>query len=314
MMNKIQVVFDLPKDVLEGLLNGKYERAGGVIVDAKTKRVKAWLEESIEREKNTIDNELPRLPSSLANSQQLMMGLQVANIAVSVVGFAVIYHKLQGIEHTLNNIEEKIDRIGVSQDYLHEKELIGKIAPVLSAVKSIMHSSSFNDVEIAKEKLLHADNTLGEANEYFRARLGSMLVKQLETEYPEEFSACYRAWVMANQGRVNTMLALNEEKEAIQRLEVFKQEHAYLGKEYKAVRSDPIRRIQAGSNALKTDLALNLLGQQMVGVHEIIRGNELQIKYMANNNIQIPQFSRRENNENSDYVIYLVDEFADRGG
>ena len=304
-MSKIQVFFEIPQSILNGLSTGYYERVGGVIRDAESKRVVAWLEEVVDINKETTGQTLPNLPKALANSQQLMMGLQVTNLAVSAVGFAMVYNKLQKIENSLERVESKVDGLIKSHDYLHDKELIKHLSPVVSSIRSISESSIFSDPRIAKEKLINADNELDKASDYFRGVLGDMLAQKIESERPEEFAACYRAWVMANQGRVNTMMALTESQVAANRLYRFKSDHADLGKEFISIRSDSIRRIQAGRNAFRSDATLNMLGMQMVGAHEIIKGNELQLNYTIENNVEIPRINNISS-RNSGYVLCLV--------
>ena len=44
-MTPLNVVFDLPAALANGLQNGAYERVGGVIRDSNSKQVVAWLRE-----------------------------------------------------------------------------------------------------------------------------------------------------------------------------------------------------------------------------------------------------------------------------
>ena len=41
----LNVVFDVPARVAQGLLNGSLERVGGVVRDSSTKKVVMWLQE-----------------------------------------------------------------------------------------------------------------------------------------------------------------------------------------------------------------------------------------------------------------------------
>lgn len=284
-MTSIQVLFEVPDDILQKLADGTYERVGGVIRTMDDKKVVAWLNEAGETLKDSTPGQ--GLPDILAG-QQLLMGLQVANLAVSVVGFVVVYRKLQQVERLLQGIDQKMDRVVQGQEWLDNKQLIAQLAPLMAATRTLQGVHRLQDRENARLKLLDADSRLGEADEYFRNVLGLMLANELEARRPEEFAACYRAWLMANQGRVNAMAALEEMPEALDRLSTFKTLHGDFGKRYQDVRKDHMRALQAGGRGGHADVVLGQLTQQMVGAHEIVRGQLIQLEFLASKRLPLP--------------------------
>ncbi len=306
-MSAINVLLEIPANLAKGLADGALERVGSVIRDAKTKKVVSWLSETdspTEETSRGTSSGGPRL-GGLAN-QNMIMGLQVANLTVNIVGFSLVYRKLKHVENMLYGIDNKIDTLTANQEWLDKKHFISQLAPAMSAIKTIKSIRNIKNEKIHADKLINADDNLGIADEYFRQVLGRMLSEKLEHEYPEEFCACYRAWVIANQGRVHTMIALNETDESIERLTTFKSEHSKIGKQYQAARNDHIRRISSGQKSLQASPLLTELSQQMVGVHEIINGQKLQMEFIHNNDIKIPAPPKNLNDSKSNLLVFVV--------
>lgn len=300
-MTDVHVLFELPKEIEKGLAEGTYERVGGVIRKTGDKQVVTWLSE--------VGENLPeesQIPSILS-SPQLLMGLQVANIAVSVAGFAMIHHKLRQVERQLQGIDQKLADIARAQNWLDKKTLIGQLAPTISAMNTLASVHRMDDERLIRDKLASADDRLDVASVYFRQLLGQMLAEKLELERPEEFSACYRAWLMAGHGRIQTMAELGEMREAHYRAESFKVEHADFGREFIAARREPLRKHSPGRNNPAANEMMVELGQQSAGAHELILGKVLQLEHMKNNNLQMNDLLVEElNASEAKYAFYLA--------
>lgn len=311
-MSSISVLLEVPDDILAGLMDGTLERVGGVVRDAETKRVVGWLLDTAEdlpseSPGNTIPGggQGPGFPDVIAN-QQLMMGLQVANLAVSVVGFVVIYQKLNKIEHMLWGMDDKLDQIKSDLTWLDKKQLLAAMAPMVASIKSITSAKNIKDESMARGKLIDSDGKIDTAKEYFSGVIGRLLAEEMERHRPEEFAACYRSWIMANQASVDIMLALNETKEAKRRLEVFKLEHAQLGKNFHSHSKDVARRLRSGIGVGRSEEILIELGQQMVGAHDLIRGQQLQLELIASSEGFSNDWTL--SNRNGRYVRYQENE------
>jgi hypothetical protein len=89
----LNVVFDVPALVAQGLLNGSLERVGGVVRDSSSKQVVMWLQEG----GSEVSKALANPPwaggaSALAAANTL---LATANLGMSVAGFALVLRSLQ---------------------------------------------------------------------------------------------------------------------------------------------------------------------------------------------------------------------------
>lgn len=300
-MTSINVLFELPMHIAQGLENGTYERIGGVVRKIGDKKIVVWLSEAGEKLSN--ESQLP----SILTSPQMMMGLQVANLAVNVAGFAMIYHKLQQVERQLQGIDQKLVALNAAQSWLDKKHLLAQLAPLVSAVNTLSSVRRIEDQQLVRDKLRSADDKLDVASVYFRQVLGQMLAEKIEQERPDEFAACYRAWLMASQGSIQTMAELGEIHEAHARAEAFKLEHKSFGRDFIATRRDPLRKFSSGGINDHADILLVQLGQQCAGAHEIITGKALQLGHMKENGLKLADLKGPGlTNNDAGYVLYSV--------
>ncbi|MDF5998010.1 hypothetical protein P4050_03535 [Pseudomonas aeruginosa] len=62
-MAELNVIFDVPEAIAEGLKNGVYERIGGVIRRVADKQIVMWLQEGVLLERDTAEQLLKQGPS-----------------------------------------------------------------------------------------------------------------------------------------------------------------------------------------------------------------------------------------------------------
>jgi Tfp pilus assembly protein PilN len=133
-----------------------------------------------------------------------------------------------------------------------------------------------------------------------------MLVNKLEQERPEEFAACYRAWVMASQARIQTMAELDEIPLAHNRAKEFKARHQAFGKDFLEVRRDPYRKLESEPAHVDPEAILKEIGQQSAGAHEIIKGRVLQLEYMVENKLDLNDLPAIPDGTSSSYAYICV--------
>ena len=104
-MTPLNVVFDLPAVLANGLQSGALERVGGVIRESNSKQVVAWLREGGSGALNDLT--LPKLPMGQA-AQLVAPMLSAVNLGVSVAGFAVVITQLNQISDQIRQIEAKV--------------------------------------------------------------------------------------------------------------------------------------------------------------------------------------------------------------
>lgn len=296
-MINARVIFEIPLEFVKGLKDGTLERRGGVIREAGSKRVVAWLKEVEEPLSRTSS-----IPSILA-SPQMLMGMQVVNLAVNVAGFALIYRKLQNVERQIREIDKKLGHLADDYQFLDQKQVIAQLARMVGPLHTLAEVHRINDQVIAKDKLISADDKLGEVSVYFKTVLERMLVEKLEHERPDEFAAYYRAWVMAAQGHIHTMAVLGEIPVALDRAKNLKLEHQSFGREYLAVRRDPLRGLVSERTQDHADAVLMELGQQCAGVHELIGGKVLQLDHMRKSDFRLEDLPNTKGSEGKEYAL-----------
>lgn len=296
-MTNISVLFEVPAEIVKGLADGTLERIGGVVRRVGDKKIVVWLTEA--GEYLSKESKIP----NVLTSPQVLMGMQVANLAVNIAGFAIIYHKLKQVEHQLNSFDCKLERLAGDQQWLDKKQLISHLSPIVVAMNTLENIHRISDKSIAKDKLIAADNRLGEEVGYFRQILGNMLVEELEQERPIEFATCYRAWVMASQGHIQTMAELGENTQAIARAEEFKLNHQKFGIDFLEARRDPLRKLSNDRAKSHAEQLLVQLGKQCAGAHEIIKGKVLQLKYMKENGLEVQDLPSLEAQKNIGYAL-----------
>ena len=115
----IDVTLDLPKDIAQGLLTGKYERVGGVVREMKSKQIVTWLRDGYKTSNQVLSTILP--PSTLNATASTALSLanpviSVLNLAVSTMGFLLIKKRLGVIEQQLEQAQGVLQTIDYKID------------------------------------------------------------------------------------------------------------------------------------------------------------------------------------------------------
>lgn len=302
-MIDLSVVFKVPEWLAAGLESGQLERVGGVIRDAVTKKVVAWL-----REGDTISTEPP---SEVLNGQlsqlmmqgQVVMGLQVANLAVSAVGFAIIYRKLQGIERRLDGIGSGIERIQENQTWQGKKDFISHLAPVMSATQALSSLHLYQSHKFSERKLENAERQFENAAYYFKQVTHELMSSREHYARSVEFAMNYRSWIVAAQGKVQSLYQLGETVAAVDAAVRLRSEHSDFGKELTDLLGKPLQRFIPGN--YEGGNTLPLFAQQTAQTHQILKGNALQLEFMKDNGIKPSQETVSADIEQRGLLIYL---------
>lgn len=142
-MLPLEVVFDVPPEIVRGLATGALERVGGVIRETGSKQVVMWLREGAKIADNSdlaagvlksvldvgsggltsvaygaLDavvatnrhNQIMQQFSSLTNLTGLVGGIGVVNLAVSAISLAVMLKRFNEIENQVVKIYEELQR------------------------------------------------------------------------------------------------------------------------------------------------------------------------------------------------------------
>ena len=120
-MNTVDATFIIPPQISQGLLNGTYERVGGVVRELGSKQVVAWLRENLKPD--SVQSNSSILTSATATStninniiSNLSNVASILNLTVSTMGFALVLKRLGDIEQQLEQAQEILQAIDYKID------------------------------------------------------------------------------------------------------------------------------------------------------------------------------------------------------
>lgn len=141
-MTVITIELEVPDWISDGLAAGTLERVGGVIRDAEGRRsTRAWLREAVGSGDQAVGDLVP--PQASHMLEQLGMGvqalpvLQLANLAVSAAGFALVLHRLGELDRKIDTIAERMRSVG--KDVRWTRDLLDRdlLARVRAATRKL---------------------------------------------------------------------------------------------------------------------------------------------------------------------------------
>jgi hypothetical protein len=175
-MDNLNVTFNIPDWIQQGLKNSQYERLGGVIRDTKSGTIVAHLRETSFG-----------LDKTLSNLNSVGEFASILNCGVSVVGFILILNKLNDIdkrlifiETHLQIIELKIENINSKIDLSFKSELIGNL-------KQLKRAMLINEVSLRKKIIVNIVSSFEKSNEIFKDLLLTQEQKQEYYNYENLF-------------------------------------------------------------------------------------------------------------------------------
>lgn len=195
----LNVLFDVPNHVAEGLLNGTLERVGGVVRDPATKKVVMWLRDGAGGDPGGVLTQPPRPNLPFGDFAQLANPLiGTLNLGVSVAGFAVVITQLTQISDQIRKIEARVDGISVKLDDQ-------ALAKLKAGVIACIDSAELVDPALRHIRAGQALLALHEARQYFNQQVLRSAVEA------EAASAEYVAMaLMALMAEVQTYIQLDE--------------------------------------------------------------------------------------------------------
>ncbi len=158
----LDVVFDVPQKVAQGLSNGSLERVGGVVRDSSSKQIVMWLQDGGSEVSKVLAN-----PPLAGGANALAMAtpmLATANLGVSVAGFAMVIHLLNRISDQIRAVEAKVDRIS---DKLDDQSL----AQLKAGINACQDAVELQDPNLRFQMAGQALTTLHTARQYFNQQV-----------------------------------------------------------------------------------------------------------------------------------------------
>lgn len=203
----LNVMFDVPAAIVNGLNSGAFERIGGVVRDSSSKEIVTWLREggSGEIAKVLSQPPLPNLYMGAALQVAAPL-LSAVNLGVTVAGFAMVMSQLNQISDQIRRIEGKVDRLSVKLDDQ-------ALAKLKAGVNACLNAVELKDASLRLQMAGQAINTLHEARQYFNLQVMRSAAKA-EATSAEYVSMAFTALV----AEVQTYLQLDEGEKAARTL------------------------------------------------------------------------------------------------
>jgi tetratricopeptide (TPR) repeat protein len=148
-MDKVSATFQVPEYIAQGISNRIYERVGGVVREAGSKRVVAWLRETGEPVLSKVLS--PSLVGAVAST---------LNLAVSTTGFIIILKRLGVIEQQLEQAQEVLQTIDYKID-------LSFYANFRAALDLAINAFTMTNSEIRKMSAMQAINRFLEAEHHY---------------------------------------------------------------------------------------------------------------------------------------------------
>lgn len=145
---KINVAFDVPAAIANGLANGSLERVGGVIVFADSKRIVAWLQESGNMSPGaakgfTLFSTL--LAAAGTNAGTVETLTSVGNLGLDLIDMAVTMYMIERIDRRINSLQREISELRNLVEKLIEKENYVAINVALDQANVFLKTDSVVD-------------------------------------------------------------------------------------------------------------------------------------------------------------------------
>jgi len=195
-MITITPTLEIPPEITEGLMKGIYERIGGVVREVGSKQVVIWLRDA------------PNISvNNLAAVADITSSASILNLSISVMGFAVVLHKLKDLEERLQKIQKILEKIDRKID-------LAFYANFRAALDLATNAFSMNQLETRKNMAIQAINRFLEAEHIYLDYIDKELEQRskLVHEYLLTLSLAYIAEARCH-------LELEESDVALQRLE-----------------------------------------------------------------------------------------------
>jgi hypothetical protein len=200
----LNVVFDVPTLVAQGLMNGSLERVGGVVRDASSKQVVMWLQEGgSQASKALAQPPLAGGANALAAANPL---LATANLGVSVAGFALVLQQLNRISDQIRAVEAKVDRVS---NKLDDQAL----AQLKAGINACQNAVELQDPTLQIQMSGQALTTLHAARQFFNQQVVRSAA-QAEAASAEYVGLAF----VALAAEVQTYLQLDEGEKAARTL------------------------------------------------------------------------------------------------
>ena len=158
--------------------------------------------------------------------------MQVLNLGVSAIGFAVVISKLNKIQAGLQEIHKKLDKVLEEVLWISRKqdlEMVGKMRAALEIASTAVLASS---MDLRQRDLSDARNRLIESANLSKLFLDDLITTKKYLARPDLFGLSYRTWACSRIALVQCELFLDENNIAVQSVQRMRKENEEIREAY----------------------------------------------------------------------------------
>ena len=309
--NLLDVTFEVPDWIGEGLHTGSLFREGGV-VRRDTGEIAMFLRESSGLSQELAKGNLPSSPllssqlSSLRSLSTAALGMQVLNLGVSAIGFAVVISKLNKIQADLQAIHEKLDWVLEEVQWISQKqdlEMVGKMKAALEIANGAVLSSF---PERRRQDIADASRRLLESAEVSKRFLDDLIKTKKYLSKPELLDLYYRTWTCSRIALVQCELFLDENNIAVQSVQRMRKENEEIREAYlyplQHFDENPIPLIQMSG---ETKCMLKEIKELIPNTTSQIAGYHQEIDFLQRNGLSWEEWKDSGDSEESKLIFLL---------
>ena len=295
----INVVFEVPDWIRQGLEDGSLFRKGGVV----------W------RRDGSIAAHLKEAGGFSINASQMAdlkflsaasFGMQVLNLGVSAVGFAIVISKLNKIQSQLEQIDRKSKEILSEMEWFSRKEDLKLVAEMKSALEigeDAMHASDEDDrrdgLKQAIKELIRAANRAG-------GWLDNLISTKNYLSKPDLFDLYYRTWACSRIAIVQSRLSLEESGLAMRAIQKMYRENKSFHEGYREVLRNFDAHLREHLEIIPWNRKkLKEVDQYIAETADRIKGYEAEIAYIQENNIPYREWVAVGESEEPKLILLL---------
>lgn len=189
-MSVLEVVFEIPDHIIEGLENGSFERRFGVIRETASKQIVAWLHEVNLGEDQQLSESASQMANKLgiiSEASNTIVSLNLINIAITAGGFMFIANKINKVQDKLNEISIEIVEMKIAIKNIGQRQDLEQYAKVKSAINIASRALSLTNEEHRIEDLRDARKQFTSSRNIFHLIIEEMINKGLVWKYFDSF-------------------------------------------------------------------------------------------------------------------------------
>ena len=289
--NFVDVLFEIPDRIRDGLTDGTLFREGGV-VRRSNGEIAMFLRESSGLSRELANGNLPSsslLSSQMSSLQFLSMaslGMQAVNLGVSAIGFTIVVAKLNRIESKLSQIHQKMDELSVQVEWISRKQdlaMIAKMEGALETADRAIHASS-NDIR--RNSLIVAMHELTKVSKFMRRCLNDLISSRVYLSNPQLFDLYYRTWACCRVAIMQCELLLYENDLALQDAHKTAQENEEIRANYLYILQNFDRYLLENISIKSDDRSiLKEIKNLILNTDQQLKSHQSEIVYVNRNNI-----------------------------